>query len=108
LGKGIVVRGRGVWGRPGQVLVVVRGSVQFRHGEAWFTAIGFVDEVFFVVQFGVNVPLFVIMLRLGFRLLRYQPGLQLAGQVTDFVLAAGAGGGVVRVAQPDAPLQQRA
>ncbi len=43
----------------------------------------------------------------GRRLLRHQACLELAGQVADLVLQAGAGGGVVRVAQPHAQLQQR-
>ena len=40
------------------------------------------------------------------RLFRYQACLQLARQVADFILTASAGRWIVRVAQPDAQLQQ--
>ena len=40
-------------------------------------------------------------------LFRYQARLQLARQIADFILTASAGRRVVRVAQPDAQLQQR-
>ncbi|MCY1507483.1 hypothetical protein D9M68_417600 [compost metagenome] len=61
-----------------------------------------------IVLVGLGVVLFRdgLELGLGFRLLRYQPCLELTGQVADFVLAAGTGRGVVRVAQPDPQLQQ--
>ena len=54
-----------------------------------------------IVLVGLGVVLFRdgLELGLGFRLLRYQPCLELTGQVADFVLAAGNGRGVVRVAR---------
>ncbi len=48
----------------------------------------------------------VIQLRLGFGLFRHQACLQLAREVADLVVAPCAGCGIVRVAQPQAHLQQ--
>lgn len=104
VGEGIVFvmldDGRRARGGLGEFFVVVDVGVQVRHVEVRFALGLFVDEVLFVIQLGVVV-------RLGFRLFRYQARLQLTGEIADLVLATGAGGGIIRITQPYTQLQQR-